>query len=154
MTVARFGGARPVCRAGYTHTHHTIRIDRVHHNTTRAGRRDELGRTGRRGSWRAGVGTRRGAPCPSRDERGPLPRRESAVPLGPRSRRRDHPQSLEPLAVRAEVRGRRALEAAPFVIFVPKRSHKRRVFSVRRFGFAFALRRRGVIRACSCCHKR
>ena len=30
LPVARFGGARAVCRAGYTHTHiHTIRIDRV-----------------------------------------------------------------------------------------------------------------------------
>lgn len=43
---ARFGGARAVCRAGYTHTHHTHRSYTPHHNTRR-GRRDELGRTGR-----------------------------------------------------------------------------------------------------------
>ena len=58
----------------------------------------------RRGSWRAGA--RGEARLALREERGPLLRRESAVPLGPRSRRRDHPESLEPLAVRAEVRGR------------------------------------------------
>ena len=43
---ARFGGARAVCRAGYTHTHHTHRSYTPHHNARR-GRRDELGRTGR-----------------------------------------------------------------------------------------------------------
>ena len=79
----------------------------------RRGQRDELGRTGRRGSWRAGA--RGEARLALREERGPLHRREGALPLGSSYRRRqDHPQSLEPLAVRAEVRGqrgRRVLEA-------------------------------------------
>ena len=70
---ARFGGARAVCRAGYTHTHHTHRSYTPHHNTRR-GRRDELGRNGaRRGSWRAGA--RGEARLALRDERGPLLRR-------------------------------------------------------------------------------
>ena len=72
LTVARVLGALALCAAPDTHIH-TIRIDRVHHNTTRA-EADEMSlekNGARRGSWRAGA--RGEAPCPSRGARPTAP---------------------------------------------------------------------------------